>query len=284
MGFTHGIRSVSFGGTAAASFTVDSYSQITAVAPAHGVGSVDVTVLGSGGSATLAGAFTYVAAPVPVGPGLGQVVAALLGAPPFAAKLEVARARVLGAARRLSVLAPISGRASGKVRVRFRAAGRTDSFDAAVDARNRRVVIDRRISLAQARLGTGILTLSYPGDADTQPQVVRLRAASGRADLRASRPKITGDRLRASGTVSSRARGVVRLQVLFEPAGAPTRTIEFTARISGGRYSFDERLPADVVAQIAARRGVVHSYTLFTGYLPARVRGEMSSFQILGQR
>jgi hypothetical protein len=181
-------------------------------------------------------------------------------------------------------LAPISGRASGKVRVRFRAAGRTDSFDAAVDARNRRVVIDRRISVAQARLGTGILTLSYPGDSDTQPQEVRLRAASGRADLRASRPKITGDRLTASGTVSSRARGVVRLQVFFEPAGAPTRTIEFTARISGGRYSFDERLPADVVAQIAARRGVVHSYTLFTGYLLARVRGEMSSFQILGQR
>jgi hypothetical protein len=43
-------------------------------------------------------------------------------------------------------------------------------------------------------------------------------------------------------------------------------------------------LPPDVVGQIAARRGVLHSYTLFTGYLPARIRGEMASFQVLGER
>jgi hypothetical protein len=28
----------------------------------------------------------------------------------------------------------------------------------------------------------------------------------------------------------------------------------------------------------------VHSYTLFTGYLPTRTRGEMASFQVLGER
>lgn len=33
---------------------------------------------------------------------------------------------------------------------------------------------------------------------------------------------------------------------------------------------------------IAQRRGTVHSYILFTGYLPARMRGEMQSYQVLG--
>ena len=85
----------------------------------------------------------------------------------FPAKLEVARARVVSASRRLDVLAPITARASGNVRVSFRAAGRTTRFETAVDSANARVRIDRRIPAVQARVGTGILTLAYPGDADT---------------------------------------------------------------------------------------------------------------------
>ena len=57
-GFTHGVSSVLFGATPAASFTVDSYGQITAIAPA-GTGSVKVTVVNEGGSATSGGSFTY---------------------------------------------------------------------------------------------------------------------------------------------------------------------------------------------------------------------------------
>ncbi len=147
-----------------------------------------------------------------------------------------------------------------------------------------RVVTNRAIPSSQARRGTGILTISYPGDADTQPQVVRLRAAAVPADLDAGRPTLANGRLRASGRISSRARGVVRLQVLFEPPGQTTRTLSFKARVSARRYRINVALPADVLAQIAARRGVVHSYTLFTGYLSARMRGEMASFQILGER
>ena len=41
---------------------------------------------------------------------------------------------------------------------------------------------------------------------------------------------------------------------------------------------------ATVRTAIAQRTGTVHSYTLFTGYLPARMRGEMRSFQVLGPR
>lgn len=202
--------------------------------------------------------------------------------PRNAAKLEIARADVLRSTRRLSVLAPITARASGRVGVSFRAAGRTERFDARIDAAKRRVRINRRIAASQARLKTGIVTLTYEGDADTQPQSVRLRAASRRAALDAGRPSISdAGRLTASGKISRRARGVVRLQLLYEPSGERTRTLHFRARIRNGRYDIDEKLPADVRAGIAARRGAVHSYTLFTGYFPGRVRGEMASYQVL---
>lgn len=204
-----------------------------------------------------------------------------LGTPPFPAKLEVARALISSATGRLSVLAPISARASGRVTVRLQAAGRTTSFTTPVDSANARVRIDRAIPADQARIGTGILTLAYPGDADTQPQEVRLRAAVRKALLVAGRPRISAGRLIASGRISSLARGVVRVQLLFEPAGQATRTLQLSAPIEGGRYRLDQELPADELALMVGRRGVIHSYTLFTGYALARMRGEMASFEVL---
>jgi hypothetical protein len=164
--------------------------------------------------------------------------------------------------------------------VEFRSAGRTIRFDAPID--DGRVRFSRRISRAQAAVGSGILTLRYAGDADTQAQEVRLRAATRQARLRAGRPAIDAiGRLRAAGTLAGSARGVVRLQLVFT-VGRRTVTEELTARIANGRYRFDTTLPADLRAQLAARDDVLHSYTLFTGYLPARLRGEMASFQVLG--
>lgn len=60
-----GATAVTFGGVPATSFTVDSDTQITAIAPA-GTGLVDVTVVGAGtcGTGTAPGAYEYVAAPV----------------------------------------------------------------------------------------------------------------------------------------------------------------------------------------------------------------------------
>lgn len=203
---------------------------------------------------------------------------------PFAAKLEILRARVLRSARRLSVLASITSRAAGTVKVAFRASGRTERFTAAIDAGKRRISINRPIPAAMARKGTGILTITYAGDRDTQPQEVRLRAASQQAKLDASRPRISNGRLLASGKLSTRARGVVRLQLLYDPPDGQTQTLKYTARIADGRYSFDESLASGVLAAIRDRRGTVHSYTLFTGYLPRRIRGELASYQILGPR
>lgn len=53
--------SVTFDGTAASSFTVDSATQITAATPAHAAGAVSVVITATEGTAS--GAFTYVAPP-----------------------------------------------------------------------------------------------------------------------------------------------------------------------------------------------------------------------------
>jgi hypothetical protein len=130
-------------------------------------------------------------------------------------------------------------------------------------------------------MGTGIVTLTYSGNERTRGQEVRLRAASGRARLELDRPSLGGGRLRAGGSISERARGVVRVQLSWT-TGGQEHSLELSARIRDGRWMLDEALPATVLQQIADRDGTVHSYTLFTGYLPARMRGEMQSYQVLG--
>ena len=90
-------------------------------------------------------------------------------------------------------------------------------------------------------------------------------------------------RLRAQGTISRKAGGVVRLQLQYS-VGVQTETVRLRRQISAGRWRIDEPLSQSVRAGIARRTGTVHSYTLFTGYLPRRFRGEMHSFQVLGSR
>jgi hypothetical protein len=192
----------------------------------------------------------------------------------------VARSGLLDGQPVLDVLAPITRRASGEVNVDFHAAGRHTRLEASVDALKGRVRVRRAIPREQARIGTGILTLTYPGNERTRAQEVRLRAASRRADLEAVRPALADGRLRAAGTISSRARGVVRVQLSWATAGED-RSVELQGRISDGRFTLNEKLPAEVRESIARREGTVHSYTLFTGYLPARMRGEMQAYQVL---
>jgi hypothetical protein len=183
----------------------------------------------------------------------------------------------------LDVLAPITARASGEVEVEFFAAQRRFKFTEDIDAQNRRVRFNRRIPAEQARLGTGIVTITYPGDGDTRPQEVRLRAASQPADLELDRPEIVDGRLKTDGTVSRRARGVVRQQLQYVVDGE-TETVELRGRIEDGRWEIDEALSQEVQDGIARRTGTVHSYTLFTGFFERRIRGEMRSFQVLGDR
>jgi len=199
------------------------------------------------------------------------------------AKMSLARAGLFRSDRVLDVLAPITSLASGKAKVELHAAGRRTRFETTVDSTDARIRFRKLIPAAQAQMGTGIVTIDYPGDADTRPQSVRLRAAAQKANLDLKRPTLVSGRLRAQGTISSQARGVVRLQVQYVVDGK-TITLPFRGQIEGGRWSIDEKLSAAVQAAIARRTGTVHSYTLFTGYLPERMRGEMRSYQVLGDR
>lgn len=200
------------------------------------------------------------------------------------AKLGLARASILRSERQIDVLAPITSRASGRVKVDLYAAGRHHRFTAPVDSANGRIRFKQSIPGSQARLGTGIMTIDYAGNDATRPQSVRLRAASQPARLSLARPTLTGGgRLKASGTISSKARGIVRMEVQYLFLGK-TKTLKLRAKIADGEWKLDEKLPDLALREMTFRTGSVHSYTLFTGYFPERMRGEMRSYQILGDR
>lgn len=220
-----------------------------------------------------------------IAPSTGPSVTApdLRAAPRFPAKLQVERARVRAGDRVLDVLAPISARASGEVQATFEAAGRTHAFSVDVDAGRRHVRFRERIDAAQARLGTGIVTLRYAGNDRTRPQEVRLRAAAQPARFETVRPAVADGRLRVRGAISDRARGLIRLRLLWQQGGEE-RSYGARARIARGRWSLDERLPADIAASLAARSGAVDSVVAFTGYLPARMRGEVHTFLVASAR
>lgn len=112
---------------------------------------------------------------------------------------------------------------------------------------------------------------------------MRLRAANNHANLEVTRPTITPNGvLRASGTITGRARGVVRVQIEYvNRLTGQTVTIENKVRIANGQWRLNTQLSPTIRAQIAQRCGTVHSYTLFTGYFPLRIRGELESFQVL---
>ena len=196
-------------------------------------------------------------------------------------KLEILRSSISPDARALDVLAPITARASGTVQVELHAAGRRHRFTAPVESARRRVRFRSALPTDQARLATGILTITYPGDADTRPQELRLRAANGRAALAAQRPRLVDGRLRASGTISSRATGLVRVAISYVHRGQ-SHTLERHTPIQGGRWSLDAAVPADDQLRIGLRTGTVHSTTAYTGDFARRIRGEAHSFQVLG--
>ncbi|HEY5198622.1 MAG TPA: hypothetical protein VIJ51_16500 [Solirubrobacteraceae bacterium] len=200
---------------------------------------------------------------------------------PGPAKLELARATITPTARVIDVLAPSTARATGELSLDLYAAGRHSKWTAPIPPGDSPVHTRHVIPAGQADAGTGILTITYPGNAETQPEVVRLRAADGRADLRAARPSITGGTLVDHGTISARARGVVRVQLELYTAGR-TITVDRDATISNGRWSLDDSLTTAEQAEIAGRQGAVESNILFTGYLPRRLRGEMLAYQVLG--
>lgn len=202
---------------------------------------------------------------------------------PEPSKLELSRATIDRSHKTIDILAPITARASGNVSLELRAAGQTYKWAAPINSADARIRDRQTIPAKMAAKGTGILTIRYAGDADTRPQVVRLRAANNQAGLDASRPTITAGVLRAAGTISRSARGVVRVQLEYYYNGVTT-TLQKNAVIANGQWKLETPLSAAEQTAINNRRGVVHSYILFTGYERARMRGEMLSYEVLGNR
>jgi hypothetical protein len=194
------------------------------------------------------------------------------------AKLRVDRAEVLRSERRLSVYAPITSRAGGDVDVRFTAAGEEREFSADVAPGNSELAQIRfkeSISAGQAALGTGIMQILYHGDANTRREHVRLRAAANPADLATDLIRLEGDKLKATGTISDDAEGIVRFRLYYVDASGGERLWNGRATIRDGQWSFAGRVPLEAQADGG------YLSVLFTGYFEKRIRGEMTSYEIL---
>ena len=196
------------------------------------------------------------------------------------AKMRVSRARVLREDRELDVLAPITTRARGAdVSVTYQGDGRSDTFDAKVtnaDSALDEIRVRESITRGQARLGTGIVNLTYQGDADTRPELVRLRAASQRAELDVDEISLIGDRLSGQGSVTSRAEGVVRLRYSYvDPDGSPNVHLAQAEIDEDGDWELEND---QVPSQLAQCGGYLSIQ--FTGYFERRIRGEQLAYEL----
>lgn len=193
------------------------------------------------------------------------------------AKLKVLRAGVKDG--NLDLLADITARADGdKVNVEFHARGERYRFTATV--RDNRLRIDRKLPRKQRSVRSGIVTLSYAGgDYQGTPirsTEVRLRAASGKAQLKRGELSVEDGVLSAAGTVSTSARGVVRLQMTWDKPSGGVGEWEGRATIKDGRWKVEEELPAEA-------RGGGYLTMQFTGYMRRNMRGEQTAKQVLAE-
>ena len=199
------------------------------------------------------------------------------------AKMSIAKASFNRIRRTTSILAPITTLASGDAAVQLLGGGRITEFSVRINTARGLIRATRGIDAAQARASTAILTLRYPGDADTRPQTLRLRAALRPAKLSSRRPTISPiGQLDAAGAITKPAKGFVRVQLEWvNSADGSISVLERLATIKSGRWSVRSQLPPGIIDQIGKRCSTVQSYVLFTGYQRLLMRGEMRSFQVM---
>ncbi len=193
----------------------------------------------------------------------------------FPAKLQVFRATVTD--RKLDVLASLTARASGKVKVTYDSNRTITKFTVNIDPKTRNLKFTIRLSKKATKLRTGILTLIYDGNARTFPDAVRVRAANRPARLKREVAKLdNAGNLTVSGTVSKLARGVVRIRLDYPFSSTDgTTSLFFNPVIKNGKWSLKRKLPADAAA-VGGQLSIQ-----FTGYYPRLMRGEQDAKQVL---
>jgi hypothetical protein len=195
---------------------------------------------------------------------------AILSDQPFASKLTVERANV--SEGKLDVLARITGLANGeRVRVKYTANGSSSYFYVTVS--DRKIRFKENLNSKQRKLTTGIMEIAYMGNERVRPFTVRVRAANGKANLERKEARIEGNSLIASGSLSTRSRGVMRFQLGYLGTDGKAHFQTYQADIRKGKWELKEDLPADFdqLGQLTIQ---------FTGYFKARMRGEQDSKQV----
>ena len=186
---------------------------------------------------------------------------------PFPAKFRVLHARVDRGS--LDAFVKVSARANGDmVQVSFIANGQSFSFTERIQ--QGRLHVSKRLPNGQRAVNTGIMEVHYRGNERVGPAQVRARAARRSASLERRLVSLQGGVLRAHGTISRRARGVVRLSL------STRRGDQWTshARIVNGVWQLEETLPP------ALREGGYLTIQ-FTGYLPGQIRGAQIAKEVL---
>ena len=221
-------------------------------------------------------------APGPTAPSTGGTTGA--ATPRTPAKLKVLRAGVDdGVLDMLVEITSSAVTAGADLDVAYASSGKTTRFSVPLSsgkaatarrggprarAAEQRISIRRKLPSTQPK-DTGIVELTYAGNSVVSPDEVRLRAADVKASLVRKVTTLSGGRLKVEGTISAKARGVVRLRLGYDRADGTTGFEVFTATIAKGAWKVDRALTGD-----AAKGGYLSIQ--FTGYEPENMRGEQT--------
>ena len=148
----------------------------------------------------------------------------------------------------LRIVARMNTAATGNLKFTFRAAGRSLTFSQRI--KSGKVSVSRRLSRLLAKPGTGVLTISYAGNAKVRGDSLKTRAANRTAAMVTKVAKIASGKLQVSGTIAkATGRGTVQIRLAYPLANGGVAFVNTSARITKGAWKVSRALPA------AARKG-----------------------------